>query len=85
MGEADTGQLAELYAVTFNQNGVQEHWTKQTASRLLVHCLSKQPDLCFMALVNDQLVGGFLACIKLWCDGNYLVDGKIFVNKTYQN
>jgi GNAT superfamily N-acetyltransferase len=84
MRKQDLQQLAEIYTEVYRQFDVGEHWTPQTARSLLSYWLNKQPDLAFVAECDRQVVGGIVAGIKPWWDGNHLADGEMFVHPNYQ-
>ncbi len=84
MQKEDLSRLAEIYVEVYKQFDVGEHWTLNTAKRLLSYWLEKQPDLALVAEYDGQVVGAFVVGIKPWWDGNHLVDGEIFVHPKYQ-
>ena len=84
MQRKDLQQLSEIYTQVYKQFDVGEHWTPNTARKLLSYWLNRQPDLAFVAECDRQVVGGVVAGIKPWWDGNHLVDGEIFVHPDYQ-
>lgn len=83
MKNSDLNKVAALYANIYAKVDIGEKWTRATAYKLMKHFLLKQPDLAFIALLNNKIVGGFVAGIKPWWDGNHLVDGEIFVDFNY--
>lgn len=84
MKKADLSQLAKAYALVYKKFDIGERWTAKTAYKLLYYWFNKQPDLAFVAEFDKQIVGGFVAGIKPWWDGNHLSDGEIFVHPGYQ-
>ena len=82
--EKDLDKLAEIYTETYRIFDVGEEWTKKSSYDLLDYWLKRQPDLCFLAEYQGEMVGAFVAGIKPWWDGNHLVDGEIFVNPEHQ-
>ncbi len=84
MKEADLGKLSKIYSEVYEAFDVGEKWTEKTAFELLRHWLKRQPDLAFVAECNGEIVGGFVAGIKPWWDGNHLFDGEIFVHPKHQ-
>ena len=81
---ADLNELAAVYASVYRDFKTGEDWTEEAAYKLLEHYLKNQPDLAFLAEENGKLIGGFLAAIKPWYDGNHLFDGEIFVVTAFQ-
>jgi GNAT superfamily N-acetyltransferase len=84
MKETDLPQLAKSYVAAYDALEVHEHWTHESAKRLLKYWMKKQPDLCFVAEIKGDLAGAFVSGIKPWWDGNHLFDGELFVDKKYQ-
>lgn len=84
MRQADTTHLAAIYSAVYERFQTGEHWTLQTAKKMLQYWLKKQPDLAFVAECDGKLVGAFVAGVKPWWDGNHLCDGEIFVHPKYQ-
>lgn len=80
----DIPQLAKIYADSFRSMHPQERWSTESAARFLTTCFQRQPDLAFLATMDEEIVGGFLAAIRPWWDGNHLVDGELFVSPTKQ-
>ncbi len=83
MRKEDKKETAALYAKIYDRVNIGEHWTRNSAQRLLHFWLQKQPDLCFVAIVDKKIIGGFLGGIKPWWDGNHLVDGEVFVDYAF--
>ena len=84
MQKTDVPRLAEIYVEVYTNFDVGERWTVTTAKDLLNYWLKRQPDLTFVAEINNELVGVFVAGVKPWWDGNHLVDGEIFVHPKFQ-
>ncbi len=85
LGEKDIPRVAEIYAVSFLRANVGEEWTPDKAEEFIRYWFHRQPDLFFVAVDNEKVVGGFVAAIKPWWNGNHLVDGEIFVDPDYQS
>ena len=83
MKEEDLEEVAVLYTDIYDKVDIGEKWTKSASHQLMKYWLSKQSDLCFVAIIEDKIVGGFVAGIKPWWDGNHLVDGEVFVDYNY--
>jgi len=71
-------QIAQIYVDAF-ASAPSEHWTKETAENLLNYWFQKQPDLFFIAIDDNKIVGGITMGVKPWWDGNRLQDGELFV------
>lgn len=80
----DVKRLAEIYFLTYNSIHIGENWTKEKALSMLTYLFEAQPDLTFVAIVDNQIVGGVNAIVKPWWDGNHLTDGEIFVSLKHQ-
>jgi len=81
--QQDLGALVRIYVETYKDNP-DEHWTVDSAYKLLLYWFNKQPDLAYLAETDGQIVGGFLIAVKPWWDGNHLFDGELFVHPDYQ-
>lgn len=84
INKKDLEILSEIYSRVYEVYDVGESWTKKSALKLLQYGLNRQPDLAFLAEVDGKIVGGLVAGVKPWWDGNHLVDGEIFVHPDYQ-
>jgi len=82
--EEDLDDLAKLYLKVYTHFDVREKWDFDSAYKLVSYWFKRQPDLCFLSELKGKIVGGFVAGIKPWCDGNHLVDGEMFVDPDYQ-
>jgi len=82
--KSDLDKLAKIYSIVYKRFDIGEKWTPKTAKKLLYYWFKKQPDLFFLAEYNSKIVGGFVAGVKPWWDGNHLSDGEIFVRPNYQ-
>lgn len=80
----DLKELAGLYSKVYTAFDVGEKWDVESAYNLLSYWIKRQPDLCFLAEVKGKIIGGFVAGIKPWWNGNHLVDGEIFVDPDFQ-
>jgi len=84
MQEKDLDELAEVYTEVYQKFDVGERWTTETSKKLFSYWYDKQPDLFFVAEHESKVVGGFVAGVKPWWDGNHLSDGEIFVHPDHQ-
>lgn len=80
----DLPELAKVYCKTYAQTDAGENWEEPEALKLLNYLHSIQPDLAFLAEYQGRIVGGFLASVKPWWDGNHLTEGEIFVDPECQ-
>lgn len=80
----DITPLSVVYRQAYNElDALGERWTRETAHTFISHFYRRQPDLFFVAEVNGTIVGGAVAAIQPWWDGNHLVEGEIFVDPEY--
>ena len=75
----DLQELAKVFASSYNREDIEEHWTIESAEKLLHRFYELQPDLFFVAESDTALVGGTVAVVKPWWDGNHITDGELFV------
>lgn len=83
MKKGDLEKVAVLYTEIYDKVDLGEKWTKQASYRFMEYWLLRQSDLCFVAIFENKIVGGFVAGIKPWWDGNHLIDGEVFVDYQY--
>jgi len=76
--------VVSIYAEAFNKAGIGEEWTQRKAEEFMNWWFEHQPDLFFVTIYKEQLVGGIVAGIKPWWDGKHLVDGELFVHPDFQ-
>lgn len=84
MTAKDFNLVSKLYFEVYQNNQVNEKWTTSKAKKLIKQLYISQPDLAFIAQIDKKIIGGFLAEIKPWWDGNHLIVEEIFVAKNYQ-
>lgn len=80
----DLIKLAEIYCIAYNSLNIGENWDDKSALKLLQHFYKEQADLFFVAEEKGKIVGGVVALLKPWWDGNRLTDGEIFVHPNSQ-
>lgn len=85
MQQGDLRPLAAVYVRAFQDPQLMEKWTEDTAFLLLADWFRRQPDLAFVAVAGDELVGAFISGIRPWWDGYHLVDGELFVDAAHQS
>lgn len=76
--------LSEVYTVAYNSLGIGENWTVGSAHKLIKYLYEDQPDLFFVAQDGGAIVGGIVATVRPWWDGNHLIEGEIFVHPKHQ-
>lgn len=82
--ERDLPRASEIYTQSFDKANVGEQWTPETAEKFMRYWFERQPDLFFVAIDEEKIVGGVVAGIKPWWNGNHLVDGELFVDPSFQ-
>lgn len=80
----ELGRAGEAYRQSINASNFEEHWSRDRAMETMKWFYKIQPDLFFVALLNEKIVGGMMALIKPWHDGLRLVDGELFVIPEFQ-
>lgn len=80
----DLPLLADIYKTAYNSLNIGENWNNDSALKLIEHLYHEQEDLFFVAEENGAIVGGIVALLKPWWDGNHLADGEIFVHPQFQ-
>lgn len=80
----DLNLLREIYIQAYNSLNIGEHWNKQSAYKYIEYLWNDQPDLFFVAEIEGKVVGGIVATVRPWWDGNHLIEGEIFVHPKYQ-
>lgn len=80
----DLVELSKEYVKLYDNADIGEHWTEETAYRLLEYWFNMQQDLFLVASVNNKVVGAVMSGIKPWWDGIHLTDTEIFVSEEYQ-
>jgi GNAT superfamily N-acetyltransferase len=83
--KADLPELSEVYVAAYNSLDIGEAWTPDTAAQLLGYLYRDQPDLFFVAEGDGRLMGGIVASVRPWWDGNHLHEGEVFVHPGAQS
>ena len=81
----DLESLSEVYALTYNSLNIGEKWDKNSAYKLITYLFEDQPDLFYVAEIGKRVVGGIVATVRPWWDGNHLIEGEFFIHPEYQN
>ena len=76
--------LAMIYKEVWNNVGVWELWSTESAENIMNYRYNKQPDLFFVAEEEWNPVGAIVSLVKPRCDWNKLIDGDLFVAKEWQ-
>jgi L-amino acid N-acyltransferase YncA len=76
--------LSEVYAKAYNDADIGEHWTPQSAKKLIAYLYADQPDLFYVVEIEDNVVGAIVATVRPWEDGNHLIEGELFVHPDFQ-
>ena len=79
------GKIAQIYMKAFNNAGFGEKWTSTSSLNFIRYMFKRQRDLFFIAVSNDQVIGGCVGVIGPFYDGNNLVDIEVFVDPYHQN
>lgn len=83
--EKDIKGLADLYRRFYNEmDTLAEHWTGESARKLMTHFYKLQPDLFYVAEKDNVIIGAAVAIVQPWWDGNHLLDGDVFIDSCYR-
>jgi predicted N-acetyltransferase YhbS len=81
----DIPELSEIYCKSYEVNGGDEHWTPESASRLLRKLYEDNPGLSLVAQVGEHIVGATFGNIRPWESGKVILEGKeLFVHPDWQ-
>lgn len=80
----DISSLARAYVSSFAPVDPSEEWSEDRAVDLIKYFLRVQPDLAFLADVDQEIAGGICGIIKPWWDGNHLVETELFLRPEFQ-
>lgn len=81
----DIPALAEIYCRAYEVNGADEHWTPESAARLLSKLSSDYPGLSLVAEIEGKVVGATFGNIRPWESGKVILEGKeLFVDPEWQ-
>ena len=81
--EDEIEKVASVYIRAFS-NTTNENWNLEDTIKLFRYWFTRQPDLFFVALNENIIVGGIVANAKPWYDGIRLQDGEVFIDPTHQ-
>lgn len=82
--ENEIEEAAKVYAAAFNNADVEESWTDKSAIKFISHWFKKQPDLFLVATHEEKILGGVVAEIVPYFDGNNLTGAELFVDPESQ-
>lgn len=82
--ESDLPKVGEIYARAFEKANIGEQWTPKSAEKFMRYWFNRQSDLFLIAESEGKVVGGIVAGIKPWWNGNHMVDGELFVDPEIQ-
>jgi GNAT superfamily N-acetyltransferase len=85
MTQLDLERLSAIYLSAFETIAADEHWTIESARALVEHWWRRQPDLAYVARIDNQPIAAFIVGVKPWWDGNHLVEGELFVDSAWQS
>ncbi len=82
--QSQLAEVGHVYAECFNLADIGEYWSDKAATDFLTHLWEIQPDLFFVALLDNKIVGAIAGSIKPWCDGPHIHEVELFVHPTHQ-
>jgi L-amino acid N-acyltransferase YncA len=78
--EEDIAALAAIYRRFYNSlESLGERWCGEAAHKFVAHMYRRQADLFLVAEHEGIVIGGIVAAIQPWWDGNHLVEGELFI------
>lgn len=80
----DIFQCADIMLHEYNNNSLGEGWSKQRAVELCEFYYRLQPDLFWVAKIEDQVVGFTFALVKPWAKGYCFLLDEICVKSEYR-
>jgi predicted N-acetyltransferase YhbS len=83
--ENEIEEAAKVYGTAFNNAGVGEKWTNETAFDFLNFWYKKAKDLFFVAVKDGNIIGGVVGEIIPYAEGRYFSNGELFVDPSFQN
>lgn len=79
----ELGEMADIFSDVFSKVS-EDKWTGESARKYLEYCYTRRPDLMFVAVEDEKIIGGvFGEIFPLW-DGQTLGEIEIFVDFEYQ-
>ena len=77
-------EIGRVYAECFNSADIGEHWSEEAATEFLTYLYKIQPDMFYVATLDQKIVGGIAGIIKPWCDGKHIHEIELFVHPDHQ-
>lgn len=78
--QSQLAEVGHVYAECFNLADIGEHWTDQAATAFLTHLWKIQPDLFYIAVQDNAIIGAIAGSIKPWYDGHHIHEIELFVH-----
>ncbi|MEI8061302.1 MAG: GNAT family N-acetyltransferase [Candidatus Berkelbacteria bacterium] len=79
----DLDEMAVIFSDVFSKAS-DDKWTEESAKKYLEYCYNRRPDLMFVAVDAEKIIGGVFGEIYPLWDGQTLGEIEIFVNFEYQ-
>jgi len=80
----DLAQCANILKEIYNNNVLNEGWSKESSNAICEFYFKLNPDLFFVAKNEDEVVGFTFSYIKPWADGNQLMIEELSVKESYR-
>jgi len=81
--EDDLEKVGQLYSKVYTSKDF-DKFTPAVSIEYIAWIYRRCPELAFVAVDGQKIVGGYLAAIKPWFNGPHVVDGEIFVDNDYR-
>lgn len=78
--ESEIEELAHVFVEAFNSADPEKPWSYENALANLKYWFKKQPDLFYVAIEKDKIIGTTMVNIKPWRTGIRCTDGVLFVD-----
>ena len=75
---------AKILMDIYNNNVLNEGWTEESSNDICNFYFKLNPDLFFVAIVENKIVGFTFSYIKPWADGNQLMIEEIAVDEKFR-
>ena len=80
----DLSDCADILRQVYNNNVLNEGWTKESSNAICEFFFKLNPDLFFVAKIEDEVVGFTFSYVKPWADGNQLMIEELSVKETFR-
>jgi len=84
MKQDDVSKCAGIVMEIYNNNILNEGWTEETSNAFVGFVFKIQPDLCFVAETDGDVIGFAIGFIKPWSNGNILMEEELSVKEKYR-